>query len=131
MPTVDQLYDEAIELQQAGKLDEAVGRLEGLVVDHPDYALAHAALSVFYGKMGRQDEAVAARPAGLRTRARRPVQLHGDEPDLSAGGPNPRGRAGDGDGDGEAMGRAARRQRIRRHSLFHRAASGARVERLL
>jgi Flp pilus assembly protein TadD len=58
MPTVDQLYDEAIDLQQAGKLDEAVGRLESLVADHPDYALAHAALGVFYGKSGRQDEAV-------------------------------------------------------------------------
>jgi Flp pilus assembly protein TadD len=58
MPTVDQLYDEAIDLQQAGKLEEAVGKLEKLAVDHPDYALAHAALSVFYSKLGRQDEAV-------------------------------------------------------------------------
>jgi tetratricopeptide (TPR) repeat protein len=58
MPTVDKLYDEAIALQQAGKLDEAVGKLEGLLVEQPDYALAHAALSVFYGKLGRQDEAV-------------------------------------------------------------------------
>lgn len=58
MPTVDQLYDEAIDLQQAGKLEEAVGKLEKLVLDHPDYALAHAALSVFYGKLGRLDEAV-------------------------------------------------------------------------
>ena len=64
MPTVDQLYDEAIELQQAGKLEEAVGKLEALVVDHPDYALAHAGLSVFYGKLGRHDEAVGPRPAG-------------------------------------------------------------------
>jgi Flp pilus assembly protein TadD len=58
MSTVDQLYDEAIDLQQAGKLDEAVGKLEALVVANPDYALAHAALSVFYGKLGRNDEAV-------------------------------------------------------------------------
>lgn len=58
MPTVDQLYDEAIELQQAGKLEEAVGKLERLIVDHPDYALGHAALSVFYGKSNRYDEAV-------------------------------------------------------------------------
>lgn len=58
MPTVDQLYDEAIALQQADKLDEAVAKLESLVVDHPDYALAHAALSVFYGKLSRHDEAV-------------------------------------------------------------------------
>ena len=58
MPTVDKRYDEAIELQQAGKLDEAVGKLEGIVVDEPNYALAHSALSVFYSKLGRQDEAV-------------------------------------------------------------------------
>jgi len=58
MPTVDQLYDEAIDLQQAGNLGEAVGKLEGLIADHADYALGHAALSVFYGKLDRQDEAV-------------------------------------------------------------------------
>ena len=58
MPTVEQRYDEVIDLQQAGKLEEAVEKLEGLLVDHPDYALAHAALGVFYGKLDRQDEAV-------------------------------------------------------------------------
>jgi predicted Zn-dependent protease len=59
MPTVDQLYDEAIELQQAGKLDEAVGRLEALIGEHPDYMLGHAALSMFYSRGGRNDDAVA------------------------------------------------------------------------
>lgn len=58
MSTADQLYDEAIEIQQAGKLDEAISKLEELIVAHPDYALAHAGLSVFYGKMGRHAEAV-------------------------------------------------------------------------
>jgi Flp pilus assembly protein TadD len=72
MPTVDQLYDEAIDLQQAGSLDEAVGKLESLVVEHPDYALAHAALSVFYGKLGRADEAVE--------HAQRVCQLDPDDP---------------------------------------------------
>jgi Flp pilus assembly protein TadD len=58
MPTVPERYDEAIELQQQGKLEEAVGKLTAIVADQPDYALAHAALSVFYGKLGRHDEAV-------------------------------------------------------------------------
>lgn len=58
MPTVDQRYDEAINLQQAGKLEEAVEALEALIVDEPGYALGHAALSVFYGKLSRHDEAV-------------------------------------------------------------------------
>ncbi|MBN1395582.1 MAG: tetratricopeptide repeat protein [Pirellulales bacterium] len=58
MPTVDQLYDEAIALQQSGKLEEAVERLQALAAENPDYALAHAALSVFHGKLGRHDEAV-------------------------------------------------------------------------
>jgi predicted Zn-dependent protease len=59
MPTVSELYDEAIALQQAGKLDEAVGKLEALVAAHPDFALAHAGLSAFYGKLNRHDEAIA------------------------------------------------------------------------
>jgi predicted Zn-dependent protease len=58
MPSVDKRYDEAIELQQEGKLDEAVGKLATLVAEFPDYALGHSALSVFYGKLGRHDEAV-------------------------------------------------------------------------
>jgi predicted Zn-dependent protease len=58
MATVEQRYDEAIELQQQGKLEEAVGKLEALAADQPDYALTHAALSVFYGKLGRNDEAI-------------------------------------------------------------------------
>ena len=58
MPTVDELYDEAIALQEADQLDEAIDKVESILADHPDYALAHAALGVFYGKMDRHDEAV-------------------------------------------------------------------------
>src|SRR3972149_5201738 len=72
MPTADQLYDEAIDLQQAGKLDEAVSKLEQLIVSFPDYALAHAGLSVFYGKLGRHAEAVE--------HARKVCQLESDDP---------------------------------------------------
>jgi Flp pilus assembly protein TadD len=72
MSAADQLYDQAIELQQAGNLEEAVGKLEGLLRDSPDYALAHAALSVFYGKLDRHDEAVE--------HARKVCQLEPDDP---------------------------------------------------
>lgn len=58
MASVEQKYDEAIELNEAGKLEEAVGKLEALVDQAPDYALAHAGLSVFYSKQDRHDEAV-------------------------------------------------------------------------
>ena len=58
MPTIDQLYDEAIALQQAGNLEEAVGKLNELIAGNPDFALGHAALSVFHGKQDRHEEAV-------------------------------------------------------------------------
>ena len=58
MATVVQLYDEAIALQQAGNLDGAIEKLTGLLADNPEYALGHAALSAFYGKLDRHDEAV-------------------------------------------------------------------------
>lgn len=72
MPTVDQLYDEAIALQQAGKLEEAVGKLEGLLAENPDFALAHAALGVFHGKQGRHEQAVE--------HGRKVCELEPDEP---------------------------------------------------
>lgn len=58
MPTVDQLYDEAIAVQQAGNLEEAVGKLKELVAENPDYALAHAALSVFHSRQDQHEEAI-------------------------------------------------------------------------
>ena len=58
MASPDQVYDEAIELQQAGKLEDAVTKLESLIAEAPDFALAYAALSVFCQKLGRNDEAV-------------------------------------------------------------------------
>ncbi len=72
MPSVHERYDEAIELQQAGKLEEAVAKLEAIVADEPDFALAHAALGVFCGKLNRQDEAV--------DHSRRVCELEPDDP---------------------------------------------------
>lgn len=60
LATKEERYDQAIALQQAGKMDEAIAELENLVKDYPDYALAYAALSVFYSRQGRHEEAVQA-----------------------------------------------------------------------
>ena len=72
MATVDQRYDEAIDLQQAGNVEEAIGKLEALAAEYPDYALAHSALAVFYGQLGRHDEAIE--------RARKVCTLEPDDP---------------------------------------------------
>lgn len=58
MPTKEAMYDEAIAIQQQGNLEEAVGKLHELLEAHPDYPLAHAALSVFYSKLEKHDEAL-------------------------------------------------------------------------
>lgn len=58
MPTNEEIYDEAIELQQQGKMEEAVGKLHQLLGQDASYALAHAALSVFYSKLEKHDQAV-------------------------------------------------------------------------
>lgn len=58
MPTSVEVYDEAIQLHEAGKTEEAIQRLRELVGQDPAYALAHAALSVLYGKLEQYDEAV-------------------------------------------------------------------------
>lgn len=58
MPTNVEMYDAAIELQQQGRIEEAVGKLQELVAHDANYALVHAALSVFCLKLDRKDEAV-------------------------------------------------------------------------
>ena len=59
MPTNEELYDEAISLKDAGKLDEAVAKLEELLRNDASYALAHSALAVLFTKLKRHDEAIA------------------------------------------------------------------------
>jgi Flp pilus assembly protein TadD len=58
MPTASQLYDEAIDLQQAGNVEGAISKLESLVVEQPEFCLAHAGLSAMYSKLGRHAESV-------------------------------------------------------------------------
>jgi Flp pilus assembly protein TadD len=52
------LYDEADNLKDEGKLDEAVSKLDEILRADANYSLAHSALAVVLQKLGRHDEAV-------------------------------------------------------------------------
>lgn len=58
MPTNVAIYDEAINLKEQGALDEAVGKLQELLQQDPNYALGHAALSRIYSLQEKHDQAV-------------------------------------------------------------------------
>ena len=59
MTPVDQAYDAAIKLKDAGKLDEAAAKLEEILVGDPNHVLTHSALAVVCQRLGRLEEAVA------------------------------------------------------------------------
>ena len=66
------LYDEADKLKDAGKLEEAVAKLnEALAVD-PNYALAHSALAVVLQRLSRHEEAIQ--------HARKVCEIEPDDP---------------------------------------------------
>ncbi len=58
MSTNEELYSEAEQLKDGGKLEEAAVVLERLVGQDPQYALAHSALAVIYGRLKRHNEAI-------------------------------------------------------------------------
>jgi Flp pilus assembly protein TadD len=51
-------YEAAEALKNEGRLPEAVALLEGVVADHPDFALAHSALAAWCTRLERHEEAV-------------------------------------------------------------------------
>lgn len=51
-------YQAAERLKDSGDLAAAVAALEGVVLDHPDYALAHSALAAWCTRLERHDDAV-------------------------------------------------------------------------
>jgi Flp pilus assembly protein TadD len=59
MPTINELYDEAVKLKDAGKLEDAVAKLREILTINQDYPLAHSALAIYLGRLGRHEEAVA------------------------------------------------------------------------
>src|SRR5262245_57956497 len=58
MPTNEELYDQANQLKDAGKLEEAAAVLEQICQQDAKYALAHSALAVLYGRLKRHEEAI-------------------------------------------------------------------------
>jgi Flp pilus assembly protein TadD len=58
MATTEQLYDEADKLKDAGKLEEAATKLNELLTQDPNYALAHSALAVVCTRLRRHDDAI-------------------------------------------------------------------------
>jgi tetratricopeptide (TPR) repeat protein len=58
MPTNEELYQQADQLKDAGQLDEAVAKLQELLAQDETYVLAHTAMAVVLGKLGRHDQAV-------------------------------------------------------------------------
>jgi Flp pilus assembly protein TadD len=58
MSTAMDLYDEATKLKGAGKLAEAVEKLQSALQLDPSHVLTHSALGVILQKLGRNDEAI-------------------------------------------------------------------------
>ncbi len=58
MPTEHELYDQADQLKAEGKLEEAVTKYKEALEQNPQFALAHSALAVVYGRLQKHDEAV-------------------------------------------------------------------------
>jgi Tfp pilus assembly protein PilF len=58
MPTNEELYSEAERLKDSGDLEGAAKKLEDLLAQDPQFALAHSALAVICGRLRRHDEAI-------------------------------------------------------------------------
>lgn len=63
MPDVDQLYNEAEQLKDEGKLTEAIDRLQELLKVDPNHVLSYLALAVLYGRVNEHEKAIEC---GLR-----------------------------------------------------------------
>jgi tetratricopeptide (TPR) repeat protein len=66
------LYDEADKLKDAGKLDQAVEKLNEALSAEPNYALAHSALAVVLQRLGQHEDAIA--------HARKVCEIEPDDP---------------------------------------------------
>ena len=58
MMNQDDAYEAAEKLKNDGKLEEAVTALEAVVVENPDFAVAHSALAAWCTRLERHEKAV-------------------------------------------------------------------------
>ncbi len=58
MADLTAIYDEADQLKDDGKYDEAIEKLNALLAEDENYILAHLALAVLYGRVDKHDDAV-------------------------------------------------------------------------
>ena len=58
MPSVLDLYNEAEKLKDEGQDEEAIAKLNELLTQDESYTLAHLALAVLFGKVGKPEDAV-------------------------------------------------------------------------
>ena len=72
MPTLDERYNEAIQLKDDGKLQESAAMLEAITQEDDTFAIAFSALAVGYSQLGENEQAIAA--------AQRVCELEPDDP---------------------------------------------------
>lgn len=58
MATVDELYAAGERLKAEGQFESAIEKFREVLQQDANYALAHFALAVVYGKLGQHEEAV-------------------------------------------------------------------------
>jgi len=58
MADVHALYDQADQLKLEGNLEEAVAKYQEILAEDSNYVLAHAAIAVVQGRLGRHDVAI-------------------------------------------------------------------------
>lgn len=58
MPSANEMYDEALQLKNAGDLPGAIAKLRELVAQYPEDVNAYSALSVYLQREGQFEEAI-------------------------------------------------------------------------
>jgi len=58
MPTPIEMYKEYEQLKDTGDNEAAIAKLQEILKEDESYALAHAALAVMLGKVGKHEEAI-------------------------------------------------------------------------